>query len=843
MFSSSPSSQQPNATATPVASTNDADDTLGRSISTADDLPHTDTNPSLPVSAAQLTPDMPGTTLTLSRSRGRSYSSHASSTPQSFSRSIPISAPTTPPQAGTPSVHVEITSPNGTRRITYDRIGTAPSSSSASTTPTFPSLAAMAAAPANLTSSYDPNVNESDVFTMVEDCLVNSLHTTPKHGSEASNPRTNDQDGAFEDDFEDDFDSRNPSAFTPPTLHSLDNPKPSSSPIADIPAAKNPGRQADRDRYVNASGEKIATSMPVKKRVAGHESSRANSHYGATDNSPTNSNTLAPIHTRPAEYDVEAAQPRHASRSVEILNADIDGMTTERAPLLRHGSGSASIFTSINDDPMPSSFRVSTIHAAVNPCAGYFSSVVKNIWLAGWTLFIILLAAAAAAPTALNALAQPSGLGPEELGKEWWDNMSHFERLHSIANGAASFLINGIMNVLFLQVAGQKIMSAAKCNRIGDGVKNTVATALGVGAAAAASTIAYDAFTWAGRLAIPAAALSATVTFAQRFVGAEIVMRRLSNIFNKDIKTQLELTDAIAHINKENSEKFEAAFALRVQQKFQYLTDTEKSTPLTNTQYHELLIMAATLLSRTDDSFRSADDNTLITESSTFEKMKSILGKSFDLVLALAVCAPASLLVHMEKGYRAVPIAFSLANKTVSIARPLQMLIGLDPGLASASLYANAGFEIRGTMLHVWNQLPGPYYLSAVGAGVLIGANVLAGSGVQNIGHGMVIQPNMFRILAGTPLGNLIILGITIGGTATNTNSTFIKAFPEEVFTPNTITLLGLLAHFNNSHSHPIDKHTGDALRRLSFFVNRRRDEQIKAVNAPPIEEGYVATP
>lgn len=386
-----------------------------------------------------------------------------------------------------------------------------------------------------------------------------------------------------------------------------------------------------------------------------------------------------------------------------------------------------------------------------------------------------LLAAATAAPPALNALSNPSGKTPDQIGQTWWDEMSNLTRVHSVVNTASSFSINFIMNSFFIPTAWNKFRTSIvhMFDSPQQFLDNLFSIVLGLGGAVAAGAIAYNAFLWlpyGAYIAGVPAALSFTVTLASRYLGIKNIFKRIHNIFSKDAKNQSEFAEAIEHINEEYLDELQAKLDTILAEMFQAKA-TDK--PLNAEEFETLTVRFTQALNELADAHPD-----LVKETTSCEYAAKYAGILFDISLGLLIAGGPIFFTFMQKGYDGVKILAGFAGNDIeTIDVWFKRLIGLIPGLASFLFYTDYGTKIRGIMTdlakHLYeNPRDIPFALAA------LVANGFSASGPQNVAAGVVKNENNIAFMEqGTPLASTYVILNAIGGGIINGGSSLNRAF------------------------------------------------------------------
>lgn len=386
-----------------------------------------------------------------------------------------------------------------------------------------------------------------------------------------------------------------------------------------------------------------------------------------------------------------------------------------------------------------------------------------------------ILAASTAAPPALNALSNPSGKTPDQIGQTWWDEMSNLTRVHSVVNTASSFSINFVMNSFFIPTAWNKFRTSIV--HIFDNPQqffdNVFSIVLGLGGAVAAGAIAYNAFLWLPYGAYVAgvpAGLSFIVTLASRYLGIKNIFKRIHNIFSKDAKNQSEFAEAIEHIKEDYLDELQVKLDDILADMFKAKA-TDK--PLTPEEFEALTVRFTQALNELADAHPD-----LVKDKTTCEYIAKYTRILFDISLGLFIAGGPIFLTYMQKGFDGVKILAGFAGNDIDTMDVwLKRLIGLIPGTASFLFYTDYGTKISGIMTdlikHLYeNPRDIPFALAA------LVANGFSASGPQNVAAGVVKNENNIAFMEqGTPLASTYVILNAIGGGIINSGSSLNKAF------------------------------------------------------------------
>lgn len=415
--------------------------------------------------------------------------------------------------------------------------------------------------------------------------------------------------------------------------------------------------------------------------------------------------------------------------------------------------------------------------------ASYAATSISNA--AGYVMENKIVSATSlgtAMPTALNALVMPSGELPKNIGPTWWDNMSGGLRFHSIANAASALGINTIMNAFFLPTALEKFKNSINktFNSLKDFSDNTSSIIFGLGAAVAATAIAYSAFLWLPLGSILAgipALLSFTVALASRYVGVTNVIKRFHNLFSQDANAQVEFADALSHVHEKYLDELQSEFEsilLKLEHKKHY---EGKPLDINQPLLGEDLEWISRKLTKSLTKLAEAHPD-LLKEKATAEYVAKYAGIVFDLIFAIGLVGLPAGGIFMQKGFDGInKIASFCGADFTTLDIWSQRGIGLVSGLASGMLYMDSGSKIRNTLIdlayHLYeNPKEIPFALIA------LLANGLATSGQQNVAQGVLKDSkNLLGITPGSSSAEILIGLNALGGGVVNTNSSLAKAF------------------------------------------------------------------
>ncbi len=455
-----------------------------------------------------------------------------------------------------------------------------------------------------------------------------------------------------------------------------------------------------------------------------------------------------------------------------IIEFSPEGTAEEQAGLLGNASQQATDQTAQNDTILELGNEPEENNEAAQDLLGEDGSApgcltrVKMVVVNGG---IYILAGIAASPSALNALAAPSGLGPEHIGAEWWNNMSTARQIYSVASGGSSFAVNTIMNALFIPVSIDKVKNGLTEMRNGCAsvVSNTSALGLGVGSAVAAGAIAYGSFLWlpVSALASIPTVIAFVITFASRYIGIRNIYNRIGNLFNADVRLQKAFADKLEHIDETQIDAVNAKLQNIIAELFPGRDNTK---PLTEEEWQLVIAELATKL--------ETIEGLQINDATVTETIANAAGTIFDITVSIAIMTPA-FMTFTQKGFDGVNILSKFAGQPLDdIHVTAKAAIGFVPGLASGMSYASGGMDFRNTMTSVIKHLfQNPTsLLPAIG---LFAANGVASNSMSNVGQGVINKPNNIFALANNTYGTIYLALLTIGGAMFNMNSSFAKAF------------------------------------------------------------------
>lgn len=616
---------------------------------------------------------------------------------------------------------------------------------------------------------------------------MTNTYPTPKTHIVITNP-----DGSV---FEGDFTYSRPGTRT----HSpYPNPHDANTlPAADFASSLAAALTVTSQAGMNVSSGNLSGSVPVITVVA---QDRNNTEEDTDPNGETLAGLLSTA-LRPT-----TDQPTH--QPLPFIHS-VDDNNNDNAPLLP---------LSIQDVKPPAQPTPSLFRRAISPVTATASYIYRNPGSS-------VLAVAASAPTALNALTAH----PADIGAKWWNEMSTLNQAHAITNGISSLTINTVMNAQFMPEAVKKASEVKHTFRSSaDFIDNTLAIILAIGGAFVSAVIAYNAFLWLPlgvALAFVPAALSFIITLAQRYDGIKSIFRRIRNWFDKDVKTQLELVRDLKHIHPAHKEKIEAEFNTAKNDLLKKHKDI--SQPFTHEEYEQLMSDMAFILSNQNIS----TINALITETSSLEWMLDNAAFCFDVLFALLVIAPPALLTFADKGYQGVNL---IANLITHANLPnmnilLKCLIAADPGIASALLYANSALNFRAILLDTLYHLY--QYPKMIPFGLLLLAmNVFASESMLNVALGVVNNPdNLTGLKPDTPISIADSRGMQVGALVVNLGSSSKKACPFPLPAARDVTIKQVADYFSQPNEHRICNKTGVSVRSSRFFQQKTLEAKQRA--------------
>lgn len=456
-----------------------------------------------------------------------------------------------------------------------------------------------------------------------------------------------------------------------------------------------------------------------------------------------------------------------------------------------------------------------------------------------WTKHILnyLFAALAAAPSAINALAGPSGQSPEKIGTEWWSAMSAFTKVYSLASGVSSMAINIFMNALFLPVCLQKLSASLKDMRngwqyIALGVSGLI---LAFGAGIAAGALSWNSFLW-----LPLSALASiptitgfAITAAARFISIKTIFSRIGNIFNANARLQKELAVKLEHIN----DQYLGEVNVKTKHIINQLFPDKQDQPLTDEEYESVIVQLARQLDALETTLTS-EGNSLFNNATTTKAVIKYAGLICDILIALTTLSPAYA-AFTQKGFDGVNILSKITSGHTldDLQTGAKAAIGLVPGVASGIFYANAGFDFRSTMTDLIRHL---YHnpASIPAAIALLAANGLASNSMTNVAQGIIDKPDNIFAFDHGPYGNAFKATLTIGGAVVNTKASTTKVFLSPP-APNAedITFADITKQMRNTDDHRISTETVNQLRTLGLFSRPAPAQQytpVQSANIPP---------
>lgn len=457
---------------------------------------------------------------------------------------------------------------------------------------------------------------------------------------------------------------------------------------------------------------------------------------------------------------------------------------------------------------------------------GYIKSMGSGMLYAVKHPIVSGLSLLTAAPPALNALTNPSGKTPDQIGQEWWDEMSGGTRAHSVINSASSLSINFIMNAFFLPTAWAKFTTSIK--HIFDGpqqfLDNVFSIIFGLGGAVAAAAIAYNAFLWlpAGSIsaAVPAG-LSFVVTLASRYIGIKNIFKRIHNLFSKDAQNQTEFAEAIEHINEQYLDQVQEKMDNILAEMFK---DKALDKPLTPEEFEALAERFTQALSELAEAHPD-----LIKGKTTGEYITKYAGLLFDLSLAIFVAGIPASLTFTQKGFDGVSTIAKFAGNDISGMDPwLKRLIGLVPGLASGMLYTDYGTKIRGILTdlakHLYeNPKDIPFALLA------LAANGFSTSGPQNVAAGVLKNPdNIIFMEKDTDLGSTYVILNAVAGGIINGGSSLNKAFLSTNKDAVHVDEKDLAKYLSKVNDHLMSHHVTDQFRLFLDKANHVEHDRVE---------------
>jgi hypothetical protein len=461
--------------------------------------------------------------------------------------------------------------------------------------------------------------------------------------------------------------------------------------------------------------------------------------------------------------------------------------------------------------------RLNSIGSAFKAVAAIIAKATKYGAQYAWSNPLsTILSIVTSAPSAVNALAAPSGINPANIGSIWWNSISGFTKTYSVLCMLSSFLINLITHLLVLPLAWHKFHGAILDMRKGpkQAATNSLALYFSGFGALAAGAIGYSAFQWLpyGKFtAIPIALANALINFATRFISMIVVLTLLTNMLLGHSRLQNRFADTLAHINDNYREliQLESDHIIAAIQQNHLI-----NSPFDDEQYQKMTRkLSRKLIALTQLHSDLIDEPS--TRSTVFKYSSLALNGSFALM-----CASAGFITFAQKGFDGVNIiANLLANNPLdSMQAVYKGLIGASPGFSTAIFYGKNSFDF----VHMASSLISYLYVKPVHlftATGLLAANGFASASMNSVAQGIVNNPlNMFGLTADT-LGIVYIATTTTAGALANTNNTMNKAFlTAPTTTQSDIALPLLISYLRDADSHRITPKTAAALRKFNLF-------------------------
>jgi hypothetical protein len=450
---------------------------------------------------------------------------------------------------------------------------------------------------------------------------------------------------------------------------------------------------------------------------------------------------------------------------------------------------------------------------------------------------------------AINALVNPSNVGPEKIGPEWWNTMTNRTKAESVINLIASFWVNYPTNKKFIQDAWAKLKENTKdmFKSPKQFIDNLFSIVLGLDSGLAAGALTLGAFTWIvwGGLALPSmiSGLSFLIASTSRYIGLKRAFKILENLFSHEAKVQKQAIDALHHL------QLEKQLSLSVKQLFQLdmensaLANIERSIKdilqaFIDAEANKTLMSKDTLNDQDyEDLFKklvlalgtleSLHPDNIYHEKCTSEYIAEYSGVLVRLGFAIAFGLSTGC-IFLQKGYDAV----NLISKLVSgndldqsdMHIWLKRAIGLPAGLGSGTLYAVSASEFPKLFFialptYLWNH---PKHI--VSALFLLTTNYFASSSMHSVASGVLNRENnILGILPENPLKDILPYVVRTGSGFVNILSE-LKKYNEDIIDPNHPTLEELVHHFEDPNTHRIQPLTAAdcsvALNRSSYFYD-----------------------
>src|SRR3990167_1382747 len=371
-----------------------------------------------------------------------------------------------------------------------------------------------------------------------------------------------------------------------------------------------------------------------------------------------------------------------------------------------------------------------------------------------------VLSVAAAAPNTVSAFFAPSKTDPSQVENlsTWWSGLSLGKQIHSIANGAASAVVNTIMNVLFFPAAARRLSKIIpKTFKSGRDFCRSLVSLIGGGAGAtAASGIAYSAFLWLGMpFAIGAAVFNFLIYFATRFVGITNTIKKVKHFLNPDLRFQKrcvkllnpeykgQINDFITHYTSNPSE---ASFR--------------------------------DLFTELNKLCNERGFNNVFRKPNKKEKLKKFLGILFDILLLLPII-PSSFISFSQKGFDGIQMFDKLGGGTTIANLHIwaKRAIGFIPGLVSTIFYTATTLDLRPALVRTYDKVRRKK-TRIIPVAALMGANALSGASQEGIAGAIASNPdNLYGLQppSQSTLSQTFVGCAATGGAVTNASSNFQK--------------------------------------------------------------------
>lgn len=443
--------------------------------------------------------------------------------------------------------------------------------------------------------------------------------------------------------------------------------------------------------------------------------------------------------------------------------------------------------------------------------------------------FVTALSIATAIPNGIFAALAPNHASPEKIiDSHWWRSLSKLKFVHTIANGTASLSINIIMNLLFFPLAAKEFYKNIKQLKQ-QPVFNLTAIILGIGGAVGAALLAYYAFkvlpgTLGEAIAIGASSVNFAVYVATRYVGAAKVLKKLQIFYDKNGQTQKKLDALLSQIKPEHLPAIQSTYHLIHQRIKAQVQDHAILNPGQVATITEQLAIALNEYAETH-----AD---LLNQSTYLERFTNGMLTFLDLTFAIVFIGTPVTLTFLQKGFEGISkVGEFTSGNTLSDFNPwTKRSLGFIPGIASGIFYSNFAIEFRQLTQDIFIQLyKNPSSQQNLFAIILLLANILSASSLQNISSGVVHNEENIAFVSDNLPGHLFIALNSIGGFVVNSSSSFRKAFL--CHQTSLETLEDFKAFLGKSNEIILSPEAGQAIRLLSLFAVQAHSQNSERVS------------